>query len=361
MKLIASRDEPETDQQAILATIASRAADADAGLCDLAADMKLLADSGLLQRLCLEGDPLGHADLLRRIGAASLPVGRLAEGQMNAMRLISLYGTREQRRMHAAEARKGRIYGVWGADDIPPVTIREHHGKHLTLRGRKRFASGLGIVGRAVLTVGTPDGPCLVIADVTDPARADASVWRTSGMKATASGQFDVDGLDAEPLGQAGDYLREPYFQGGVWRYAAVHVGGLEALAEEVRNAVRGFGESASEVQLHRVARVATLTYGARLLVENAACRIEAPGAGEREIALVLAAREAVEQACLEALGLADRALGAQSFTTGHPVDLLRRDLGLFLRQADLDGKLTRVGRFLCDSSQPVGDVWSRP
>ncbi len=349
----------QDDEQAVFATIAAGAAEADTGHRDLSADMALLATSGILRRLCAVADPADHVDLLRRIGAASLPVGRLAEGHMNAMRLIAIYGTPAQRRAHAAEALNGRVYGVWGADDDPPVELRVHHDGRLILTGSKRFASGLKIVSRAILPVGTPEGPRLVITNVADARRADQSVWQTSGMRATVSGRYDFDGLEAEPLGGAGDYLREPYFQGGVWRYAAVHVGGLEALAEAVRRAVRGFGDAANEAQLHRVARVAGLAHGARLFVTDAACRVEAPSAGEEEVALSLAARETVETACLEAMALADRALGTRSFVTGHPVDLLRRDLGFFLRQADLDGKLRRVGRTLCESRKPIGAIWS--
>lgn len=359
MKVIAAHKDALPAETTVLATIAAGAADADAGLRGLTEDMALLATSGILRRLCSDADPAEHVDLLRRIGAASLSVGRLAEGHMNAMRLVALYGTPGQRRAHASEASSGTIYGVWGADDDPPVTIRSDRGSRLQLEGRKRFASGLGTVGRAIITVGTPDGPRLLIADVTDQDRADESAWRTSGMRATASGRFDFDGLDAEPLGEAGDYLREPHFEGGVWRYAAVQVGGLEALAEKVRKAVRVFGDGANEAQLHRVARVAGLAHGARLFVEDAARRVEAPGAAEEDVALSLAAREAVETACLEALALSDRALGTRSFATGHPVDLLRRDLGFFLRQADLDGKLRRVGQVLCESRHPIGDIWS--
>ncbi|MBO9456194.1 hypothetical protein J7376_13355 [Paracoccus sp. R12_1] len=107
------------------------------------------------------------------------------------------------------------------------------------------------------------------------------------------------------------------------------------------------------------VGRLAGLAHGAPLFVTDAACRVEAPGAGEEEAALSLAARETVETACLEAMALADRALGARSFVTGNPIDLLRRDLGFFLRQADLDGKLRRVGRTLCESRKPIGAIWS--
>ncbi|MEQ8898692.1 MAG: acyl-CoA dehydrogenase family protein [Roseovarius sp.] len=341
-----------------LETIAALALPADQDRRSLAGDMYRLAQCGLLDTLSRPGDPVQQATVLRRIGRASLSVGRLAEGHMNAMKLIALYGTPEQACRHLATAREGGIYGIWGADDTRPVAVAGEAGGRLRLSGGKRFASGLGTVSRAVVTAGHPDGVKLAIADVSDTRRADAGSWDTSGMRATKSGCYDFDGMTVETLGATGDYLREPHFQGGVWRYAAVHTGGLEALAEEVRLAICNTGE-AGEAQLHRLARLASLAHRARLLVEDAARQAEAPGAGEMAVALSLAAREEVEAACLDGIALADRALGTRSFATGHRVDMIRRDLAFFLRQADLDGKLRQVAETLCRTDTQVGEIWN--
>jgi hypothetical protein len=341
-----------------LTSIAALAVPADQDRRSLAGDMYRLAQCGLLGVLSRGGDPLHHATILRRIGRASLSVGRLAEGHMNAMKLILLYGTQAQVYRCSLEARQGMVFGVWGADGDPPVMVEEETGGRLRLSGGKRFASGLGTVGRAVVTAGQAEGVRLAVADVTEAARADAGAWDTSGMRATKSGRYDFDGMTVEALGAAGDYLREPYFQGGVWRYAAVQTGGLEALAEEVRQAVCASGD-ASEAQLHRLARIAALAHRARLLVEDAARQVEAPGAGGMAVALSLAAREEVETACLEGIALADRALGTRSFARGHRAEMIRRDLGFFLRQADLDGKLRMVGDTLCKADDPIGESWS--
>lgn len=346
-------------EEAVLAEIAAHAAEADAGARDLCADMALLVRHGLLDRLVSTAvDPRESVTLLRRIGRASLSVGRLAEGHMNALRLVQLYGSDSQRRRVWAAARAGTIHGVWGADGSPGVTLAMRIGSRGRLAGRKRFCSGLGVVGAVVLTARTEQGTQLVLANSGDPHRADASSWQVSGMRATASGSYDFDGLEAETLGAPGDYEREPHFQGGVWRYAALHVGGLEALAEAVRAVVADRGDAASEAQLHRVARIATLAHGARLLVDDAARQVEAPGAVEAAVALSLAAREAVEQACLDGIAIADRALGTRAFAEPSLPDRVRRDLSFFLRQADLDGKLTQVGRSLCSAARPVGEVW---
>lgn len=352
---------PQSEADALKA-VAEAALRADAGACDLSGDMRQLASSGILARLCaFEGgvqQARAQATLLRRIGRASLSVGRLAEGHMNALKLITLYGTPDQLRRHTASARNGAIFGVWGADADQPVTVVTELDGRLRLAGGKRFASGLGTVTHAVVTAQHVDGLRLAIAEVRHPGRADAAAWDTSGMRATASGSYDFNGLTAEALGAANVYLQEPHFQGGVWRYAAVQTGGLEALAEEVRRAISA-ANAPGEAQLHRLARIASLAHRARLMVEDAAARVEAPGAGPKAVALSLAAREEVEVACLEGIALADRALGTRSFVTGQRAELVRRDLGLFLRQADLDGKLRQVGTALCAAKAPIGEVWA--
>jgi hypothetical protein len=338
-----------------LARVAARAAAADEGRADLSEDIADLRRSGLLDALVHPAGPRAAATTLRRIGRASLSAGRLVEGHMNALGLIALYGDAEQRRGHAARAAEGVLYGVWGAERDRPARIVSTDGRRALLSGTKCFASGLGLVGQAIISVGGEEGTRLVLIDTTDPDRADASGWNTSGMRATASGNFQLDGLEGRLLGQPGDYEIEPHFQGGVWRYAALHVGGLEAMAEAARETV---ARDRREAQLHRLARLVARAHAARLIVEAAAEAVEVPDAGPEAVALSLLARETVEQACLEGMAMVDRAIGTRSFATGTAVERIRRDLGFFLRQADLDGKLSQAGRALCDAAGPVGEIW---
>lgn len=338
-----------------LARIAARAAEADAGRADLSGDIADLRRSGLLDALVNPASPRDAVTTLRRIGRASLSVGRLAEGHMNALRLVALYGGDAQRARHAARAADRVLYGVWGAEREQPARILTCDDHRATLAGTKSFASGLGLVGQAILTVGGAEGTRLVVVAVDDPGRGDASGWNMSGMRATASGTFRLDGLEGELLGRPGDYETEPHFQGGVWRYAALHVGGLEAMAEAARQTVT---RDRREAQLHRLARLVARAHAARLMVEAAAEATEASGAGAQAVALSLLAREAVEEACLAGIATVDRVLGTRSFAVGATVERVRRDLGLFLRQADLDGKLMMAGHAICDAEAPVGETW---
>ncbi|MEI4469749.1 acyl-CoA dehydrogenase family protein [Frigidibacter sp. MR17.24] len=341
-----------------LAQIAAQAGEADSGGRSLEPDMMLLGRAGVLRTLCdARTAPEILVTILRRIGRASLSVGRLVEGHMNALKLIARYGSAEQK--HRYQSAHDRLFGVWGADGALPVRLQPNGDGSATLDGEKRFASGLGVLHFAIVSAATELGTQLAIVRADDKARADASGWKTSGMRATASGVYSMRGLEAELLGGPGDYEREPFFQGGVWRYAALHVGALEAIAEAVRRAVVDQGGGAEAPQLHRLARLTTRAHSARLLVEDAARRVEAPGAGPLAVALALAAREAVEEACLDGIAIADRALGTRSFIEGYPVERIRRDLAFFLRQADLDGKLSQVGVAVLVADHGVGELWS--
>ncbi len=353
------------DWPAVGARIARRAAVADAGKTSLAADLRDLHRSGILDVLVratgVDPDPLQAARMLRRLGRVSLPVGRIVEGHVNALKLIQLYGTAKQQTRAMAQATSGVIFGVWGADGDPAASFVADGPGSVTLQGRKRFCSGLGLVGQAILTGPCDQGEQLLLADVTDMQRGDPSAWQVSGMRATQSGDYDLTGLPAERLGQPGDYSREPHFEGGTWRYSALHAGALEALAEAVRRQV---GSWSDPHQTHRLAHMTLLAETARLHVDAAATAVETAGkmddavAAETAVARALLAREAVEQSCLAGLALAERALGTQAFRSGTPVDLCRRDLAFFMRQANLDGKLTLASTILGRLTSEVGEQW---
>ena len=337
--------------------ITLRAAAADEGRITLSTDLSELHQSGILARLVHDAtaEPLQAATMLRRLGRVSLPVGRIVEGHVNALKLIALYGTADQRANATADATAGVIFGVWGADGAPAASFTRGLGSGITLSGEKRFCSGLGLVGRAIMTAGGADGGQLVLADVTRPDRADASVWQVSGMRATASGTYDLNGLQAECLGKPGDYQIEPYFEGGTWRYSALHVGGLEALAEFVRRHLLG---TTDPHQTHRLAQLVVLADTARLHVEAAALAVESGHDSQAAVTRALLAREAVEQACLAGIALAQRALGTSAFRAGSPVDLCLRDLAFFLRQANLDGKLTQAAKCIQSLPGDIGEQW---
>ncbi len=305
---------------------------------------------------------LSLAGALRRIGRADLSVGRIIEGHLNALRLIGLYGDQAQKRRFLASAGEGAVFGVWGADGPSPVEISAAASGQSRLSGSKRFASGLGLLSFAVVTARDGDGHVqLLIAEASDPERGNLSSWKPSGMRATASGDFTFDGMDipvSRILGDPDVYMREPYFEGGIWRYAAVQLGGLEALTEIARRHVRDRKLSGDGNFARRIADLAIGCETGRLWLESACDRVETAGAGQNEVAYVLLAREAIERACVEGMTIIDRLIGAASFFDTHPADRIRRDLLFYLRQANLDGKAHAAAHSYAASDAAVGDMW---
>ena len=293
------------------------------------------------------------SDLLRRIGRTDLALARLVEGHVNAVLLVELHGERPVRDAMRSRVRDGALMGVWGADGPQPLEWVDAPGGAIVLRGSKRYASGLGHVDLALVTArSAPGAPVrMFLVPASDPARHDHDAWTASAMRATRSGGFDADDLVVEEdgcVGRAGDLTVEPWFEGGVWRYCAAHVGGAEGLIDRWSDLLTRTGRIDDPVQRDRLGRAMAEATAARAVVEAAADRIEAvaeapPEDVERAVAHGLLAREAVEGACVRILALCERSLGMAAHDARGPLDRMRRDLSLFLRQAAPDAKLSRA------------------
>ena len=213
-----------------------------------AAEFQLIAEAGLLAApLQREWGGLGLGIdanftrqlllLLKHIGRGNLAVGRIYEGHVNALQLIQTFGTKEQIAKYAADARNHKIFGVWNAEAADGVKIIPLDGGRYRLEGSKTFASGSGYVERPFVNGVLPDGSwqmCIVPMDEV-ATTADASWWQPSGMRATASYKVDFSGVELDSsaiIGNRGDYYRQPWLSGGVVRFAAVQLGGAEALFE---------------------------------------------------------------------------------------------------------------------------------
>ena len=349
---------------ALLGRLRTGASTASRDLPDLSAPLETLRGAGVLRAVlpAPEGCGLGWArgtarplsDLLRRIGAADLALARLVEGHVNAALLVEVHGEHPAREAMRAAVREGALLGVWGADGPAPLEwVDRAEGGGVALSGGKGYASGLGHVALAVVTAraaaGAPPRMFLVPAD--DPVRHDHDAWTASAMRATRSGGFDASGLvldEAGCVGGAGDLMTEPWFEGGVWRYCAAHVGGAEGLIARWTELLRRLERLDDPVQRDRLGRAMAEAAAARAVVEAAAEAVEAATDAdlpevERAVAHGLLAREAVEGACTRILALCERSLGMAAHDARGPVDRMRRDLSLFLRQAAPDAKLDRA------------------
>ena len=309
----------------------------------------------------LAGDP-AQAHLLyavlTAIGRGSLPLGRLYEGHVNALALVEAYGTDAQRRRAARDAAEGRLFGVWNTE-IPSQGVRLHPlpGGRVRMEGAKTFCSGAGRVDRILTTGALPDGGWQMVVVPTDrvETRAEPETWCAEGMRATASGRVDFSGAVLKPddvLGAPGDYTREPYFNGGAVRFAAVQLGGAEALAAAAADHLRRLDRTGALVQQLRLGTVAVALETGRLWMLGAA-RLGLSGADEDVVAYAQAARTAVERVCLDVLERVDRAVGARGMLPPCAVERVGRDLRLYLRQPNPDGALAAVGAAFLDRHHP--------
>jgi alkylation response protein AidB-like acyl-CoA dehydrogenase len=275
--------------------------------------------------------------VLRIIGRADLSLGRLFEGHVNALKLFAWYGNECQTREMAEILRQGNMFGVWATEPPPGVTL-QRDGVRWRLNGRKSFATGAGSLAYAVVTAQPDSGPRrMVIVRADKPSRTDLSGWRVRGMRATTSGTYDLSGIEPTApdfLGAAGDYDREPRFTAGAWRFAAVQLGGIEALLIETRAAMSASARN-DPLQRLKFAKAVEATRTAYLWVREAASRAadELPDAK----ALVQMTRGVVERAGLDVMELAARIIGTRSAFEGQRIDKISRDLSLYLRQGGPD------------------------
>lgn len=318
----------------------------EAGTSPIRKSIDVLSAAGLLMD---DGahDPQRTARTLMKVGAANLSVGRLWEGHVNALRLINLYGTFQQKGTVRDQIANGALLGVWGADGAEPVTWAppdEH------INGSKNFASGLGTVSYVVVTVNSGPAVRLALIDVSNVDRADASKWKMHGMKATASGTFDFTNLPTgafDWIGAPGDYLKEPNFVGDVWRIAALQVGATVGLIDRAAARLRDMERMQAEQQKVRLGTVLMRAWAGMALVERAALATanrDLPA--EQIVSMSISSRLFTEEVGLAAITAVEQSLGLQHFAQGSQTGRMARDLSVYLRQAARDAFVQRAAEF---------------
>lgn len=351
-------DDPVSVLDAATLVAEAAFAQAAAGDCDGAVpsrDIAALADAGLLHAplpAAFGGQGLGSApgtamalrDVLRVIGGGALSLGRLYEGHVNAVLLVTHYGTAPQVQTLRAEADAGRLSAVWnaqGGDGLQLVDGR--------LLGGKIHCSGAGMVRRPLLTATGPDGVVMLLPDVT-AARIDLAVWTPLGMRASLTGSADFTGIGVAPgdiVGSPGDYYRAPLFSGGAWRVLAVQLGALERLLALYRAEMAQRGRGEDPVQRARFGAAVAEVETARLWTARAARIVEDPQLTADEIdAFVNLARHSFERAALALIGHLQRGIGLGTMLRPSPIERIIRDLTTYLRQPFLDASLDAAARW---------------
>lgn len=299
---------------------------------------------------------------LHAIGRIGLPLGRLVEAHVNALRIVIRYGDRDQGAALAAAVERGALFGLWVTDPPGGSGLHlEEDGDGLRLAGGKQFCSGAGHVTHAVVTAF--DAAChdrrLLLLPLDGSERVTPLAASLAGMKAATTGQVEMTGRRlprTAVIGTPGDYLREPDFSAGAWRSSAVALGGLFHLIELVRRQLSARGRTEDAHQRVRFGEMVIGHETGRLwLTETGSLAEDLEATPEEIVARVGLARTAVERACLDGIERAQRCLGLSAFLTDNPAERLMRDLQTYLRQPAADEVLhLAAGHFMRRPLPPI-------
>ncbi|GAB3805088.1 acyl-CoA dehydrogenase family protein [Spirosoma humi] len=339
-----------------------------------------LADAGLLA-ITLPGRQLDNQlpqtgqllQLLKRIGAANLSVGRVYEGHINALNLIHLYATQEQKtRWYADVSQHRRLFSVWNTQAGDGVNIHAIGNGRYRLEGAKTFCSGSGWIQRPLVTgqlLGDPSRQgwqmCIIPTERVSAVAQDDSFWQPLGMRASVSYKLDFTGLEIREddlLGQPDDYYRQPHFSGGASRFAAVQLGGAEALFNATRELLTTMHRTGDPLQRTRLAEMAWLIESGNQWLRAAGAHADAwlaeENGAEKIVAYANMTRTAIEEICLRVMPLAERSVGARGLMRPLPFERIHRDLTFYLRQPAPDATILDIGRYVLDNPQNVHELW---
>jgi len=315
------------------------------------------------------GRTLELLEILKCVGYGDLSTGRLFEGHVNALQLVNRFGTPAQQEALAADVvNRGMLAAVWNTDDGSPLELHPE-GDGYRLEGAKSFASGADNIDRPLITAQWPDGRRQLVLVPVEAAttRVEQGWWNPIGMEASESVLVDFTGtmLDASALiGAPDDYLRQPWFFGGAIRFAAVQLGGAEALFDEARRILQRLERTGDPYQRQRAGQAAILVENGNHWLLGAAERFDAAGPAGLEceaellVAYVHMARSAIERICLDVMELCVRSIGAQGLARAGRFQRIVRDLNLYLRQPAPDAALAAVGAFALESPAGAIDLW---
>lgn len=304
----------------------------------------------------------GLLQLLKHVGRGNLSVGRIYEGHVNALELIRLYGISRQQAGYFAEARAGHVFGVWNTEMHDGIHLDERADGGLSVRGAKSFCSGSVHVTRPIITGvrhgadGAEKGWQMVIPRLDEhELPVDTSFWTPLGMQNSVSHKIDFTGLTIPPedvLGKPDDYETQPHFSGGAIRFAAVHLGGAEAVLEATTAFLRKLRRTENCYQRTRVGQMAILVESGNQWLDRAGHVNDTCNDAEAVITFANMTRTAIADICIQCLQLAERCVGSRGLMHPGRLARLHTDLSMYLRQPAPDATLEQVGQYYLNHEQ---------
>ena len=158
-------------------------------------------------------------------------------------------------------------------------------------------------------------------------------------------------------IGVAGDFMRQPHFSGGAWRFCAAHLGAMERLVDLFRDHLVARHRGEDPYQLKRLANCIASAKTAGYWVHEAARRLSVEEADAASVvAFVNLTRMVTERCALDVMESVQRGVGLVSFIRPHPIERISRDLATYLRQPVPDLAMSDGARAFLASALPVGE-----
>ena len=323
-----------------------------------AAAMQLLHEQSLLQinlpkRFRVKAERIPVYETLCKIGKSNLSVGRIYEGHLNAIKLIKDHGSDSQKEYFFQQAKIGKLFSVWNTEmSSEALTGQVSQGK-LKLTGAKTFCSGGLQIDHAIITAEIDADKQMLILPLKEYPKLieDWSLWNPMGMKNSVSCRIDFSGLEVSSeltLGKLNAYQQQPWFSGGAMRFAAVQLGGAEALMLSAIDHLNAQNKSGDPYQQQRMGTMAILVESGKFWLQKAQ-EID-DNQGDYTSAEIVNFADMMRSAILniseEISQLTERSIGVQGFMENHPMEQVYRDLKVYLKQPGPDLALKNVGAY---------------
>lgn len=269
-------------------------------------------------------------DIARRFPVS---VARLVEAHADALAILSEAGR---------EPRPSATYGVWASGG--PKDSLSFDPDQWTITGTKPFCSGLGVVDRALVTVGAGAETLLLeVGNLTGPTVvSDTAAWSTPALADSHTGTVHFTGhpVESDPIGPPGWYLRRSGFWHGACGPAACWAGSAVALVDHA--------EALHPEDPHRTAHVGAMRsarWALEALLETAGRQIDAdPRDATEAQRRALGLRHTVERMCTTILDRFSQAFGPRPFVESSAIAQRFADTHLYLRQDHAERDLYALG-----------------
>ncbi len=284
-------------------------------------------------------------DALLAVGRADVPLARLFEGHVDAIRILDQAG-----REPAPDAR----YGVWASrSQQTGVRARRIAAGRLLLDGTIKFASGAGVIDHALVPVWLDADTHLLLDLPVGALPVDTSQWVTAAMEVSRSHTVTIDGLEVpdDPVGDPNFYLdRRGFFPGGIG-VAACWAGGALRIADLARARLH---EPIPPAMLRRLGQIDTRLVAAQATLRVAGDRLDTWWAGDASgpgptgwRRLATEGRAVVAEAAEQIIGQAERLAGPAGLA--FDLDLTRavHDLRLYVLQRNADADDVAIGAMI--------------